>query len=209
MPSRTVITVVAALVVLTYGIALALQGFTIDTRFVRPFGAATLVAGAGLLAFDSYLWRLPGLRRLLGKRPVLQGTWRGALESLYVDPTTQERIPPDPEVYFVIRQRFWSISTQLITAKSRSESVSAQLDRLPDGRFRLLSIYRNDPRQEQRPVSPIHHGALLLWVSQSPTLRLSGSYWTDRRTTGDLVLDQRLKGLADDFASARQLPVVA
>lgn len=105
----------------------------------------------------------------------------------------------------MIRQCFWSVSTLLITSKSRSESISAQLDRLPDGRYRLLAIYRNTPRQQQRQKSPVHQGALELRVSEEPALRLSGTYWTDRSTTGDLTLGVHLKGVADDFEPARCL----
>jgi SMODS-associating 2TM, beta-strand rich effector domain len=79
------------------------------------------------------------------------------------------------------------------------------LDRTGDGVYGLYSIYRNTPRLSVRHRSPIHHGALMLDISGEPASQLEGFYWTDRRTMGELELDQRFRGHIGDHHAGMAL----
>jgi hypothetical protein len=204
-PTRAVIQSVVGITAAVYLVSFILEGAPTGGDWFAPFGAAVAAASLVLLAFDHFLWRMPLVRQHIARRPYLRGTWTGVLRSHYEDPATGQRIPPDDDVYFVIRQRYWSISTRLITKESKSFSIVALLDRAGEGEFGLFSIYRNTPRLHVRHRSPIHHGSLMLDVSGDPPNCLEGYYWTDRRTMGELELTARYDELVGDHKAGQEL----
>src|SRR5688572_11434065 len=113
-PSRILIQTIVLVVAGVYLAAFVVQGLPTEDLFA-PLGAATSAAGLFVLLFDHLLWRVPKVGRRVSKRPDVRGTWRGTLASHWVNPETNERIAPDPEVYLVIRQTFWSLTANLIT----------------------------------------------------------------------------------------------
>jgi hypothetical protein len=127
------------------------------------------------------------------------------LASQWIDPQTGSGIPPDPEVYLIIHQTYWTVSARLITRESKSHSIVASLDDTGGGTYGLFAIYRNTPRAALRARSPIHHGALMLDISGDPANVLEGHYWTDRTTLGELDLRARFKRRVNDYATAQLL----
>src|SRR5215213_7478472 len=123
-PSRILIQAIVFVVAGVYLAAFLIQGLPTGD-LLKPLGAATSVAGLFVIAFDMWLWRAPKVGRLVSKRPDVRGTWCGTLASHWVDPETGERVAPDPEVYLVVRQTFWSVSANLITRESKSCSTTA------------------------------------------------------------------------------------
>jgi SMODS-associating 2TM, beta-strand rich effector domain len=124
--------------------------------------------------WDRLLWRLPRLPQLTG-RPVLRGTWKGLLESTWVDPKTGKQIEPR-DAFLVIRQTFWTLSTRLLTSESSSVSLVSSLDTDRDKVTTVQWTYRNTPQLLLQKRSPIHHGAVILEVHGFPPTRLSGYY---------------------------------
>lgn len=205
MPSRSVIHVIAAIVAVVYLVSFLVQGAPFEDNWLAPFGSAVSAATLALIAFDRWVWRWPIVCRF-ANRPVVHGTWHGTLSSYYEDPTTKQRVPADRDVYFVVRQRFWTLSMQLITKESKSRSIVGVIDDQGDGAHALVSIYRNTPKLRVRERSPIHHGALMLDVSGKPANRLEGFYWTDRKTMGELELHTRYDKLITDHNEGALLP---
>lgn len=171
--------------------------------WLAPIGPAVTVAGIALWLFDHYLWRWPGICKLV-RRPVLNGTWHGELESDWVNPETGEQVPIDTEVFLVIRQRFWQLSARLLTRESSSASALASLTSGPDGVQQFLWVYTNVPRVAVRDRSEIHRGTVVLSVSRQPD-RLEGEYFTDRRTRGELRLISRYTKLIETHAEGLAL----
>lgn len=203
MPPRSVISSIVVITAATYLLVYAVQGEHLSDP-LRPLGAAISAASLFVVTFDKYLWRAGWVSKLV-RRPYLGGTWRGQLASHWIDPDTGERIAPDPEVYLIIRQNYWSVSARLITRESRSFSIIASVDHHGDGTWGLYAIYRNTPRAAVRHRSAIHHGALMLDISGDPPDCLEGFYWTDRTTMGELELRMRFKKHVNDYARAQQL----
>src|SRR4051794_28626986 len=116
MPAKIVLQVVAGLVVAALFVATGIRGHAPQnsSEWLSPVGPAVAVAGVGLWLFDRFVWRWPGISKLTG-RPVLHGPWQGELASDWNDPETRQRTPPDPNVFLVVRQRFWQISARLLT----------------------------------------------------------------------------------------------
>ena len=154
-------------------------------------GLAYLPSAVGLLvvAFDLWLWKLPGVSRVAG-RPHLYGTW-----TVELHPSTHARIPdggnrgPISGV-IVIEQTFWTTAVQFYTRESGSSSVSAAIVNKTDSKQSklLLFTYTNNARQAHAHRSYQHSGTSRLDVTGTAPRSLSGTYWTDRITAGDMTL---------------------
>lgn len=206
MPARAALYVVAVLVVVGLLLVSVIRGHSPETpaEWLAPIGPAVTVAVAGLWVFDRWGWRQFGIRRLVG-RPVVHGTWHGELASDWIDPSTKKKIAPDPDVFLVVRQRFWSVSVRLLTNESKSCSLFAELSTDADGVCQLLYIYDNRPDAEVRDRSEPHFGAVVLTAPRSRSVGLVGQYFTDRKTTGDMRFHDHFSQLAESYAAGRKL----
>jgi hypothetical protein len=180
---------------------LALQGADVEVTWFRTLGGVIGVVIVLLAAFDQFLWRWPGIRRLSGRR-LIRGTWRGELTSSWRDSTTGEPSAP-VEVYLVIRQTYSDVAAKLLTPESKSRSVACTLTSTDEIHCSLAAIYMNTPELLIQDRSRIHHGAMILDVCENPPERLEGAYWTDRETKGQLSFTERRSRLAGSFASAQ------
>jgi len=135
------------------------------------------------------------------KHPIVEGTWKVALQTRWRNPETG--VVPGPIAgYMAIRQKYDSLSMRLMTRESSSVLLGAEILTEPDGTRSIVGVYRNEPVMAVRERSRIHHGALLLKVNGQPPNRLTGKYWTDRDTAGDMDLSERKAQLFEDFDSA-------
>lgn len=189
---------------LIWGLLLVLDGVVVHASWLRPFSLVTGILLILLAGFDLFLWRVPFLHPWFVGRPNLRGTWRAVLRSNWSKPSTQETVAPI-QGYVVISQTFSRLSLRLMTEESRSELLGAEVLRSADGTYRLVGVYRNEPKLGVRNRSPIHNGALVLQFAGSPPTSLEGHYWTDRDTAGELVLTDRQSKIVDDVAAARAL----
>ncbi len=73
------------------------------------------------------------------------------------------------------------------------------------GHYQVVATYQNVPKLLEREGSPIHLGTLILEMAGRRPVRMSGSYWTDRNTKGELTLVERRWRLRADFQSAKAL----
>ncbi len=205
-PSRIFIQALVLVVAGVYLVSYLIRGLPTSELFA-PIGAAGAAVSLFVLAFDQLLWRIPKIGRMLSKRPDIRGTWRGRLASNWVSPETGKRIDPDPEVYLVIRQTFWSVSGNLITKESKSCSTTATIEDDGCGQYQVVAQYRNTPRASVRERSEVHHGSFKLDIGGQPVDRLEGYYWTDRNTMGELVFDRRVQRTVDSFQHARDMGI--
>ncbi len=203
MIARSHITAVVFLAALLWGVLLIIDGVAVSISWLRHFSTVVGVLLFLLAGFDLWLWRLPFLQGWFVKRPDISGTWRVTIRSNWVDPSTGKTVEPI-EGYMVVRQTFSSLSLRLMTSESVSELLGAEIIRAPDGTFRVTGVYRNEPKLSVRERSPIHHGAILLDVVGRPRSALKGHYWTDRGTSGELELTDRIKRILDEFETARE-----
>jgi SMODS-associating 2TM, beta-strand rich effector domain len=154
--------------------------------------------------FERWGWRWSKLHPHLVKVPVLRGTWKGELESLWEDPVTRAR-PPKKTVYFTVEQTLTSICVRLLSDESASEQVAGTIDGKSSGRYVVSAIYLNTPTIDKRATSPIHYGGLALAVYGRPPRRLEGEYWTERQSKGKLLFDKKSSVIAQTFDEADDL----
>ena len=209
MPSRPQLQVAIGTVIIVWAILLFVSGVTLKPSYLKPLSLAISIAYFVLLAFDRWLWRIPFVSRML-HCPVLRGTWKGQLQSNWIDPSTNEAAAA-VDVFLVIRQTYSTISMRMLTKESASRSLVASLQAPRDDVARASSTYQSVPRLLIQDRSRIHHGALMLEVEGSPGNRLTGSYWTDRDTKGEVLLSARLPKPYTSFdeASAGKWPTDA
>ena len=106
------------------------------------------------------------------------------LESSWVDPTTGTT-KPLIDTFAVVRQTAFTIHIRLYTVESESVSLASSFVKSDDGRQDLMFTYLNEPKQSKRSQSPIHYGGIRLKISHDHH-QLTGIYWTDRKTVGDV-----------------------
>ena len=203
MPGRTVIQVVASVVIGVFVLGLWASGVAVEASWLRFYSMAVFAALALLIVWDRWLWRLPLFKNAVAVPPVLHGTWRGVLTSLWEDPSTGRR-PSPKEAYLVVRQSASRITVRFYTDQGQSTSTLAQVQQ-DGGTSALAYLYLSKPDLAFTDHSPMHHGCALLGITSSPARRLRGRYWTDRDSRGELDFTDHVKTLAGDLDQARGL----
>lgn len=185
---------IAALV--SAGIILATGG-TVSVNTAKALASASSVVILVLLAFDRWLWRLPGIRRL-HNRPVLHGTWKAELRTSY-----EERNDEQIECYLVVDQTYSRICARMLFDRSRSASMSGELVR-ENGRCVFYYLFRSDKSALEQATNPTSRGAADLTVGMRPSAHLDGDYWMEVGTKGQLRTVGHSKKIYDTFSGARQ-----
>jgi hypothetical protein len=200
MLNKTQVQIVITIAVAVWAVMLALQGVALKTSYLRPYSVAVGAAVLLMLGYERWFWRWPVLKRL-ARRPIVHGTWAGILRSSWIDPSSGELVPPIP-VYLSISQSYSTLALRLMTAESSSESMAISLIPPRNGSPAVIwSAYVNTPGLSIQHRSRIHRGTVRLEVHGAPD-RLIGTYWTDRRTAGEIELDRHIPRLHTGFAGA-------
>lgn len=199
MISRIQLSAILLVATGVWGVSLIVAGVQVKPEWLRPFSLVLWALVVVVALADKVLWRFRWLQPWLFDMPDLRGTWR-----VLIHRTGLPEAPTDIEAYMVIRQTLSSISLRLFTADSHSETLSAKVVRCDDGTWTLAGVYRNTPRLAVRKDSPLHHGAILLSVQGKNPASLSGEYWTDRQSQGEIALSDRCTKLAHSFDEAHQ-----
>jgi hypothetical protein len=190
------------LAVSVWTVVLYLNHQTLTPSLLKPLSIVTTAVLYAVMAFDLWLWKLPWLHWFV-KRPVIDGIWKVEIRSNWKDPSTGAQISP-VDGYMVVRQTLSTLSMRLLTTESSSELVGTEIVCSADGIYCVSGVYRNEPRFEVRDRSAMHYGAVWLKISDRPPKQLSGHYWTDRKTAGEIYLsDQRSKKL-QTFESSKE-----
>lgn len=194
----------ATIVSLAYAIALFLTGTHLPNLVARALAFSPTVIGLGAVLFDMWLWKWPVLRKF-NSRPCLAGAWIGEIKPTGTNPNSGGAVPWVIESAIVIEQTFWTISITALTAESVSHSSAATIaSRTESKAHKVLSyVYLNEPSQAVRHRSHPSKGACNLSVVGDRPTNVSGSYWTDRKTTGDLVY--RYVGKRTNFSQLAQI----
>ena len=153
-----------------------------------------------LTLFANHIWRLPIFRDWLVLIPDLNGTWEGEFRSEWIDPGTNQKIPPK-KAYIVIRQTLFETNCTQMTAESKSYSRAATILPTPDNNLRTLEFtYANTPKVSVQHRSQAHEGACCLEIRDNPGRKLVGKYWTERGTKGELEFTFKSKTRIQSFS---------
>ncbi len=202
MKSERYIKAIIYIAVLAWTAVLYINHEAITSEWLKPLSTVITIVLYAVMAFDLWLWRLPFLHSWFVKRPVIDGIWKVEIRSKWVNTATQAAIPP-VEGYMIVRQTFSNLSMRLLTAESSSELVGTEIVCSSDGLYCVSGVYRNEPRFEVRDRSTIHYGAVWLQISEEAQKSISGHYWTDRESAGEIHLTDQRKKKFQNFQSAK------
>lgn len=187
---------------------LALMATAVVTNNGDALGQISAVIPVLLLgawAFERWIWRWKGISKLV-RTPVLHGTWRGELKSLWLDPDTKKPKPLAPKrVYLVIEQTLLTVTVRLFSEETVSEQIAGSLADLGGGRRALSYTYIAEPSIGNRDKNPMRHGGALIKVLDGSALHLEGEYWAERAGTGSLSFREHRSRLAKSFTDAEIL----
>lgn len=174
-----------------WSMVLFLSGLKLTHGWAKVLNFLPLAIVGLFWVFDNWAWRWRFVKRLV-KRPDLIGTWSGELTPLRN--AAREVVHGDPiPVYLVVQESFLAMHVSLISAESRSRSVTSFLERGADDAYTVHYQYTNNPILSVRDRSPIHAGAARLEFGGFNPESLKGEYWTDRHSAGIFTLCRRTK----------------
>ncbi|MBR5779755.1 MAG: hypothetical protein IKY21_03920 [Clostridia bacterium] len=163
-----------------------------DKLFTLQFVIDCIGKSASVITISTWLfcytlWKLPIFKNWLVLIPDLQGLWEGEIKSDWIDPI--ENIQKSPiACNLLIHQSLFKTCCRIETKESVSMSAMANFSINSDSRTcKIIFTYQNDPKQTIQNRSPIHFGTTVLDYAVKENERtLSGYYWTNRKTTGEL-----------------------
>jgi hypothetical protein len=151
--------------------------------------------------FVTYGWKWKIFRNWLVPFPDLNGTWQGTIQTTWKNPDTEEVPGPIPTI-LTIKHSFVKISCVMRTAEMTSRSYLADFWLDGNEQIRMLGYsYRSTPLPSVAARSQPHDGTMLFEIIGNPAQKLKGTYWSSRKTTGEIILAFREKHLLDDFPS--------
>jgi hypothetical protein len=151
--------------------------------------------------FVKYLWRMAIFRGWLVPFPDINGTWQGTILTTWTDPKSGTVPGPIP-VILTIKQSFTRISCVMRTAEMTSRSFLADFWLDGDEQIRKLGYsYHSQPSILISGRSESHDGTIVFELIGRPVAKLHGTYWTARKTAGEITLAYRQKELLEEFPS--------
>lgn len=142
-----------------------------------------------IAVFTKWLWKFKCFREWLVPFPNINGSWIGYIHTNWVNPETEQRVPPIP-VMLTVNQSFSQISCIMHTSEMKSYSISEGFNIDKDRQIKQLTyIYTSRPRILLNQRSVPHDGAIVFDIIEAPEKKLTGRYWTERDTKGEIVLN--------------------
>ncbi len=203
MKRTIIVRVVAAIAIAVVCIGTWISNGTVDLGPLQYMSAAALAATLALGLWDLWLWRTRVAQNLPGVSRSVRGTWKGTIESLWIDPDDGQAIEPKA-AFLIIRQTSSLVSVRLLTEDSQSRSTLADVSVL-HGTAVIEYLYLNSPRTSVKARSRMHRGSAVLDITGNPARRLAGRYWTDRDSKGEIVFSEWNTEIVEDFEEATEL----
>ena len=121
--------------------------------------------------YERWLWRINPFE----STPKLKREYSGSFVSSYDNAEREAKLE--------IKQTLFTVQIVMTTKESKSKSLSSSIDDIL-GEKQLTYTYLNTPKTAFRHRSEIHYGTTMLTINKDGTL--SGEYYTDRQTRGDM-----------------------
>jgi len=159
------------------------------------------INGIIFVLFAKWGWKLKIFQGWLVPFPDLNGTWEGVIQSTWVDPETNKSPDPIP-VLLTIKQSFLKLSCVMRTSEMVSHSFTEDFKIDHEKQIKqIVYSYMSKPTVNLSERSSIHEGTIVFDIIGKPVNKLSGQYWTSRKTTGSIELTFREKALLDQLPS--------
>lgn len=179
-------------------------GKSIDENLFRWISGVTSFVVILWTVYDKWIWRMWIFKYLAWflQVPILYGTWKGKLKYEKDENGKSGQV----DIYVAINQTLSSISVRSFFKKpSASKSITAKIEKEEPDRKRLVYLYKSEAPYGKRDNNRPHDGASVFDIVGNPVKKLLGSYFTDRKGAGTVVLDKYSNVLAENFEDADHL----
>lgn len=156
----------------------------------RYVGAVFPMAAVSLLfVWDLWLWRFPAIIKIV-RRPDLRGLW-----AVTLTPHKDSHIPEGGnwgpvKAYMEFRQTFWTVHLKLYSPQSSSHSIAFNWIKTPENEAdSLIYSYAVEPKVSESDLITRNIGAGKLFPSSLKPEEITGLYFTDRPTKGDIKIE--------------------
>lgn len=128
--------------------------------------------------YSKWLWKF----NPFDKTPKVYGKYKMTFLSTY------DKLKRTMDV--IIKQDLFSNRIYIKTKESKSESKTSSIITKKDS-HELVYTYQNIPNKSEREHSEIHFGTCIFNIENNRIV--SGRYYTDRQTTGDIINIRKVK----------------
>lgn len=177
--------ILGGMFVVTFIIIGVLRGHygQLDIKLIwEDFGTSLSIVSIIGFCFEKWMWKWFIFHRWLVPFPCLAGEWEGDIFYNWNGSDKEKKIK------LKIRQTFLQVQVLIETNESHSNSICASFDfDKMRGHSYLVYSYINVPDVTIRERSQIHYGTASLRYKENEKT-LEGSYWTDRKSVGDIIL---------------------
>jgi hypothetical protein len=161
----------------------ALKGPDFSKEILNIISKTITFTFIGRLIFIKWVWKfLPFLERIHGI-PLIEGKWRGKFESTW-RPSPEAPVATGPIEVKITQPDIYHIKLTQKSGESLSHSYGETFETLEDGSIFLNFSYKNVPNADVRDRSQISFGSSRYLLERDSIFKLSGNYWTDRKSTG-------------------------
>lgn len=169
--------------------------------FYKAFSSVITIDTILIFIFVAWGWKLPLFENWLVPFPNINGTWKGKIFSDWINPETNKKMDPILTM-LTIKQNFLNISCVMRTHEMVSHSYAEGFMIDSDRQIkRLAYIYTSTPGILIAERSKPHDGAIVFEIKNKKK-KLTGSYWTGRKTTGEIHLDFFSKELLEEIPAS-------
>jgi hypothetical protein len=152
-----------------------------------------------LSLFTKWGWKFNIFKGWLVPYPDLNGSWTGYIYSNWQNPQTGDKPPPIPTM-LTIKQSFFYISCVMHTAEMKSFSYIEGFVIDSERQLKQLTyVYTSKPNLSVLNRSKPHDGTTVFDIIEKPDLKLTGRYWTERETTGEIKLEFKSKSIWEEL----------
>lgn len=138
---------------------------------LRTIGISVLLS----ILYEKYIWKYNPLIKI----PKLKNQYKGFIRYNYKGNNSEKNIE------IKIKQTLTSVCIKLISDETKSNTITSSLIE-ENGEFVLYYVYITNPKSQYSNKNPIQIGACRLTIDK--TDEITGIYWTNRKTIGDLYL---------------------
>ncbi|CAM4192743.1 Cap15 family cyclic dinucleotide receptor domain-containing protein [Lederbergia lenta] len=149
--------------------------------FSRYTGLSVSITIVISILYEKWVWKLNPLE----KTPKLYKRYKGILEYNYKGKIGNKTIEVN------VKQSLFHLNIQLVSDETISSTITSKIVK-ENGYYVLYYTYITNPKSKFSDKNPVQYGTCR-FIIDNPK-KLSGIYWTSRKTKGDIYLDLSVVG---------------
>lgn len=171
------------------GVALY-KGANFQKELFDAITQAVSITVAARYVYIKWVWKWCSLFEVMHSVPCLEGQWHGKFQTTWQP--SDGSLPLSGAIDVKITQPdMFTVKITQQSGESTSYSFAESFEHEEDGSIFLNFSYRNEPKASVRDRSQISYGTSRYKLERNKSkATLTGSYYTDRKTTGDVVLEK-------------------